>query len=122
MIGRRGLLGAFLAAPVIIRTPGLLMPVRPMKLMPPCGKLEIFTLGGELLCTMPISQFSLLVSSEEPVLGVVKKPGLATHYFLQHREGTLIGAVEDLGLARNTPLLSGETVTVTELQIKAANS
>jgi hypothetical protein len=28
MLKRRGLLSAFLAAPVIIRTPGLLMPVR----------------------------------------------------------------------------------------------
>lgn len=27
MISRRGILGAFLAAPVIIRTPGLLMPI-----------------------------------------------------------------------------------------------
>lgn len=28
MLGRRGLLGVLLAAPVIIRTPGLLMPVK----------------------------------------------------------------------------------------------
>lgn len=35
---RRGLLRAFLAAPAIIRTPGLLMPIRPVE--------EVFTFSG----------------------------------------------------------------------------
>lgn len=35
MINRRGLLVSLLAAPAIIRTPGLLMPVRPIDLLEP---------------------------------------------------------------------------------------
>jgi hypothetical protein len=34
MLTRRGLVGVFLAAPVIIRTPGLLMPIKPFVLEP----------------------------------------------------------------------------------------
>lgn len=35
MISRRGVLRGLLAAPVIIRTPGLLMPIKPLSATPP---------------------------------------------------------------------------------------
>lgn len=34
MLTRRGLIGTLLAAPVIIRTPGLLMPIKPFVMVP----------------------------------------------------------------------------------------
>lgn len=73
MTPRRGLLaglGALLAAPAIIRTPGLLMPVRPV-LAPPRQRLVITSItvhdGG--LCSFTLTPAYSLAPGDGYVLG-----------------------------------------------------